>query len=170
MKKAWKARDEEGVSLLIAVILTVAITVSLAAVLFALSERENDYRHYNNAPVGSLSFNNMSSTSVKITFGTFSPNPNLMDIKIIITNNSDTSDRIELSFANPPDAGTINMVATGGASATYTDFYFQDSTINTGDYIIIDGLHPKTTYSVIVFHYPTESLCQLAGTTTFTLE
>lgn len=166
MKKAWKKNDE-GVSPVIATILMVAITVVLAAVLYVMvmGIRPPD----DMPPAGSIMFDVQSQTSVKIDFGTFSPTPAPMEIKVIITNTSDATDVVELTFSGPPDATTVNMIATGGASATYTDLNYNSNTINSGDFIVVDGLKPHTSYKVVLFHYGTQSACSLVGDTTFNL-
>jgi flagellin-like protein len=168
MKKIWKTRSEEGVSPVIATILMVAITVVLAAVLYVMVIGMTPGGD-GTPPPGSVTFDVESSTSVRVNFGTFSPAPPPMAIKVIITNNSDAADTVELTFANAPDAGTIDMVATGGALATYTDMNYQGNAVNSGDFIIVDNLDPRTSYSVAIYHYPSDSVCTLAGDTSFNL-
>jgi FlaG/FlaF family flagellin (archaellin) len=168
MKKTWKARDEEGISALIGLVLLVGISMVLAMVLYTMVLTPPIADRF--APAGTLAFEVTGPSSVNITFGTFSQNPKPIDIKLIITNNSDTTDSHELWFTSVPNASSVNMNTTGDVSATYTDLNYMGNTINAGDYIIVDGLGAHTTYSVMVFHYPSDSLCQLAGVTTFTLE
>jgi len=168
MKKIWKTRTEEGVSPVIATILMVAITVVLAAVLYVMVIGMVPNVD-GTTPVGALTMEVQSSTSVTIIFGKFQPEPEPMFIKVRITNNSDIADVIVLSFTNAPNAGTVDMVATGVASATYTDLNYQGNKINSGDFIIVDGLSPHTSYTVSIYHAPTESLCQIAGATDFNL-
>jgi flagellin-like protein len=167
MKKIWKTRTEEGVSPVIATILMVAITVVLAAVLYVMViniRPPNDI-----PPAGSIMFDVQSQTEVEIGFGTFSPTPAPMEIKVIITNISDRTDVVELTFSGAPDATTVEMGATGGATATYTDLNYNSQELNSGDFIVVDGLHSHTTYEVILFHYDTNSVCSLIGDTSFNL-
>jgi flagellin-like protein len=168
MKKIWKQRSEEGVSPVIATILMVAITVVLAAVLYVMVIQMGGGPPPT-PPAGTITLDAKGSTGVKMTFGTFSPVPAPTDIKVIITNNSDEADTTELTFANPPDTSSVDMAATNGASATYTDMNYQGNAINSGDFIIVSGLGEHTTYTVSIFYYKTDSLCSLVGDTTFIL-
>lgn len=168
MKKIWSVRKEkEGVSPVIATILMVAITVVLAAVLYVMvmNIRPPD----DIPPAGSIMLDVQSQSSVEIGFGTFSPTPAPIEIKAIITNITDKTDIVELTFSGMPGASTVDMVATGGASATYTDLNYNSQELNSGDFIIVEGLHPHTTYEVILFHYETNSVCSLVGDTTFNI-
>lgn len=166
MKKIWKT--EEGVSPVIATILMVAITVVLAAVLYVMVIGMTPPDGHQ-APAGAITFNVKSATSVEIDFGTFSPTPTPTAIKIIITNNSDAGNTYELTFANAPDAAAVDMLATGGASAVYTDMNYNGNAVNSGDFITVDGLGPHTSYTVKIYHYGSDSLCSLVGETTFNL-
>jgi len=167
MKKTWK-RNDEGVSPVIATILMVAITVVLAAVLYVMvigmTPPDNRF-----PPAGSVSFDVRNSTGVRINFGAFSPTPAPMDIKLILTNRSNAADTVELSFSQAPDAATVNMVATNGATATYTDMNYLGNLVNSGDFILVSGLGPGTTYELVIYHYPTDSQCSLVGADSFNL-
>jgi flagellin-like protein len=168
MKKTWKTREEDsGVSPVIATILMVAITVVLAAVLYVMVVGITPPEDV--APAGSLTFDVEDTTSARINFGTFSPTPAPMDIKVIVTNTSDAADVVELSFAVAPNAATVEMTASNGATATYTDMNYIGNAINSGDFISVSGLHAKTTYEVKLFHYGTQSVCTLIGDRDFNL-
>ncbi len=168
MKKIWKRRNEEGVSPVIATILMVAITVVLAAVLYVMVIGLVDDDR-GRTPAGALSVDVRGATEVLITFGLFDPAPEPLDIKVRITNNSDLADVIEFSFGGVPGAETVDMVATGGASATYTDMNYNGNEVNSGDYIVAHGLNPHTSYKIDIYFSPTQSLCQIAGNTDFNL-
>ncbi len=168
MRKIWKQRNEEGVSPVIATILMVAITVVLAAVLYVMviGLVDNDGRR---TPAGALAVDVRDASEVLITFGLFDPEPKPLDIKVRLTNNSDLTDVVELSFAGAPDAQTVDMVATQGVTATYTDMNYNGNEINSGDYIVMGGLNPQTSYKVDVYYSPSQSLCQIAGDTDFNM-
>jgi flagellin-like protein len=168
MKKIWKQRSEEGVSPVIATILMVAITVVLAAVLYVMVIQMGN-KPPTPPPAGSLQFDVQSSTGVTITFGAFSPIPKPMDVKIMITNNSDATDIVDLTFSGAPDASTVDMLATNGAAATYTDMNYNGNTINAGDFISVCNLGPHTSYTVKIYDYTKDSLCTLVGDDTFIL-
>lgn len=153
--------------IVIAVVVTViVVTVVLAAVLYVMVIGFSD-GGYVSAPVGSLSgISVLDSTSARITFGTFSPVPEPMDIKVIITN-SFTYETHTLSFPSQPYSSTTTMYATGGITATYTDLNYAGNSVNAGDYIIVSGLDSGRTYTIEIFHIPSDSLCSLVGQTSF---
>jgi hypothetical protein len=128
------------------------------------------------SPHAKLQFDVQSSTSVKIIFieiiaGRLSSyNPPPSDIKLIITNTSNQSDVVEIYLQNPPDASTVRMSATGGASAEYTDMNFQENEVNKNDFIVVSNLGQHTTYSVIIYEYSWDSSLRLDEPTTFTLD
>ena len=164
MRKVYKKRDEDAVSPVIATILMVAITVVLAAVLYVMvigmSEGSGD-----SAPVGAMaSMTADSTTSATLTFSTFAPVPAPMDVKIILTPNTGTP--VELSFPTAPTNGSFEMTYTGG-DAVYYDMNFGGNAINSGDRITVDGLTPATSYTISIYHYPSDSVCSMTGDTTF---
>ncbi|MDO9537356.1 MAG: type IV pilin N-terminal domain-containing protein [Thermoplasmata archaeon] len=171
MRKVYKKREEDAVSPVIATILMVAITVVLAAVLYVMvigmSGGTTD-----TAPAGAVTFDPISGTSEKITFGTFSPVPAPMNIKVIITNNSAGGGVIELVFPTAPSASPFDMGATGGTgtsglAATYTDTNFAGNAVNAGDFITVTGIGEHTSYTVTIYHYGSDSLCSMVGSTSF---
>lgn len=121
-------------------------------------------------PAGSLNITIEDSNMVRITFQTFSPRPDPQDIKVIIENTSDSSDLAEIWFGQIPDDATVQMNTSEGITAYYTDLNYLGNEINAGDYIIVDGLNPKTGYRVLIYYYPTDSLCPLVGDTSFELD
>jgi flagellin-like protein len=162
MKRIWKKDD--AVSPVIATILMVAITVVLAAVLYVMVIGFGGGG--SQAPPGNFSpITVTSNVNATLTFGTFNPVPKPMDIKIILTPTGGTP--TELSFAGAPTATATIMTSTGAIGGTYTDMNYQGNAINNGDYIAVTGLTPSTTYTISVYHFPSDSLCPLTGVTTF---
>ena len=174
MKKVYKMRDEENaVSPVIATILMVAITVVLAAVLYVMvigmSEGSGD-----TAPVGTMaSMSATSSTNATLTFSTFAPVPAPMDVKIILTPSDTTEKTAELTFSTAPTATNPDMTVTGldvtivGYGATYSDLNYGGNTINSGVYINVVRLTPGLTYTLSIYHYPSDSVCSMTGSLTF---
>jgi flagellin-like protein len=166
MKRIWKIRkDDEAVSPVIATILMVAITVVLAAVLYVMVIGFGGGG--SQAPPGNFSpITVTSSTTATLTFGTFNPVPKPMDIKVIITPTGGT--QTEFSFPTAPTTATTIMTSsTSGVGANYTDMNYQGNAVNSGDYVNVWGLSPSTTYTISVYHFPSDSLCPLTGQTTF---
>jgi flagellin-like protein len=168
MKLAYKKNDE-AVSPVIATILMVAITVVLAAVLYVMVIGMGGGGGAT-APAGSVTFDIVSNESAKIQFGTFSPVPAPMDVKVILTPSAGSI--VELSFPAQPTATAPDMTVTPSASgiaAEYIDMNYAGNAVNSGDYILVDGLTPSTAYTVTIYHYDSDSLCSLVGQTTFSL-
>jgi flagellin-like protein len=166
MKRIWKIRkDDEAVSPVIATILMVAITVVLAAVLYVMVIGFGGGG--SQAPPGNFSpITVTSNTSATLTFGTFNPVPKPMDIKVILTPSGGTP--TELSFPSAPSSSQTTLTSTpAGITATYTDMNYQGNSVNSGDYISVSNLATGTTYTISVYHYPSDSLCPLTGQTTF---
>lgn len=169
MRKVYKKRNEDAVSPVIATILMVAITVVLAAVLYVMvigmSEGSGDI-----APVGTMaSMTATANDAATLTFGSFAPIPAPMDLKIILTPSGSNASAatVELTFPNAPTASDTDMTETAGAVAVYTDLNYGGNAINSGDYIKITGLSGGTTYTISIFHYPSDSVCSMTGTTSF---
>ena len=169
MKRIWKTRrNEEAVSPVIATILMVAITVVLAAVLYVMVIGFGGGGQ--NAPPGNFSpITVQSNTQVKITFGTFSPIPKPMDMKVILTPAVGTVATVELPFSSQPVIADTNISwgADAGEYAIYHDFNYQGNQINSGDYFTVYGLTANTNYEIAVYHAPSQSLCPLPGQTPF---
>jgi flagellin-like protein len=173
MKKVYKKREEDAVSPVIATILMVAITVVLAAVLYVMVIGMGGGAG-ESAPVGTMS--NMQATSrwnATLTFGQFAPIPAPMDIRVRLTDGT-TGDIITLSFPNQPTADQTTLTATGlvdpawgTASAVYTDLNYAGNAVNSGDAIKVIGLTPGRTYTISIYHVPTDSLCSMTGSLTF---
>ena len=164
MRKVYKKRNEDAVSPVIATILMVAITVVLAAVLYVMvigmSEGSGD-----TAPVGTMaSMTATANDAATLTFGSFAPIPAPMDLKIILTPSTGTP--LEYTFSSIPGSGNVSMTASAG-TANYYDTNYGGNAINSGDYIKITGLSGGTTYTISIFHYPSDSVCSMTGTTSF---
>lgn len=174
MKNTWNIRKkEDAVSPVIATILMVAITVVLAAVLYVMVIGFGGTS--DTAPSGSFSSLKQTTLdttvtpntwSATLTFSRFNPSPPLLDLRIILTNNSDATDVVTMTMVSAPNAQTSTMTVSGATGATYTDLAFAGNEVNSGDYIIVSGLHRQTTYTVSVFHIPSSETCTLAGGTT----
>ena len=166
MRKVYKKRDEDAVSPVIATILMVAITVVLAAVLYVMvigmSEGSGD-----TAPVGAMaSMTATSNSTATLTFRTFSPVPPPMDNKVVLTP-SDGGTTYEYSFPNAPTAADTTMTATAGTTGVYTDQNYGGNAISSGDYLKVTGLTSGITYTISIFHFPSDSVCSMTGDVTF---
>ena len=65
---------------------------------------------------------------------------------------------------------TVNGVATPPTApwGVYTDNNYAGNAINSGDYLVLTGLDAGTAYTLTIFHFNSDSLCSLVGSTTFT--
>ena len=172
MKNTWNIRKkEDAVSPVIATILMVAITVVLAAVLYVMVIGFGGTS--DTAPSGS--FQSLKTTSLDastntwnatITFSRFNPAPPMMDLRITLTNNSDAADVVTMTMVSAPTTTTQIMTVTGATYAAYVDPAFAGNEVNSGDSIVVRGLHRGTTYTISVFHIPSSEACTLAGGTT----
>ncbi len=167
-KKSHKYWENEGVTALQMSILVVSFMLLIASVF--IYQSRDDIIIEENWPVGSLEITVENTTDVKITFGAFFPLPEPMEMKFIIETTTGDFNHTELWFTQPPDNQTVIMGTTEGITATYSDLNYLGNTINSGDYIRIEGLMPHTGYRLLVYHYPTQSLCLIAGETLFYLE
>jgi flagellin-like protein len=162
MKKVWKNKDE-AVSPVIATILMVAITVVLAAVLYVMVIGFGTGGQ--STPAGA--WNTVEATgrtTGKLTFGQFTTTTEPMDIKIFVKTGGSTA---EISWPNAPTAQNASITCTGiaGVTASYFDYAYAGNAINSGDYIQIWGLTAGTTYTIEVFHIPSESTVSMTGDT-----
>jgi flagellin-like protein len=161
-KRSWCQR---GVSPVIATILMVAITVVLAAVLYVMVIGLGGSGGTEITPGGSwTAMDPQNNNTVKLIFGSFTSTVAPMDLVLYLRCSNDTT---TLSFSGAPTTGTENMVVSGYNSttitATYTDNAWSSNSVNGGDYITVTGLDPGKSYSVEVFHYPSESIVAMAG-------
>ncbi len=147
---------------IVAVIAIIAIVAVIAVVILLMFAGGSD------SPDGSMaSMTATSSTTAKLTFGTFSPVPELIDIKVILT--PETGTAIEYWFAAPPETATTTLEATTGTAVHVEIAYDGANALNCGEYFDITGLEPGMAYTISVFHYPTDGFCSLTGDVTFTM-
>jgi flagellin-like protein len=164
MKLKWK---EDAVSPVIATILMVAITVVLAAVLYVMVIGMGGSAVVQ-TPVGSWQkMDTLSKTSVSMTFGQFQPNVEPFDVRLIVE--SQTGYIFNLTFPSLNiDDDNYTMSCDGvGITAYYYDLNPGGRLINAGDHIQIYGLNTFTVYEVKIYHYPSDSIVQMAGDTSF---
>jgi archaeal type IV pilus assembly protein PilA len=166
MKLKWK---DEAVSPVIATILMVAITVVLAAVLYVMViGMGGGGGTITQAPVGNWQdMSPTTSTSAKMVFGSFSPSPQLLDLRIIV---QDANGAVfNLSWSGSTLAsGNVSMVCDNpNVKAFYHDYNPSAGVIGSGDFIELYGLDSFTYYYTSIFHYPSDSIIQMAGDTTF---
>lgn len=165
MKLKWK---EDAVSPVIATILMVAITVVLAAVLYVMVIGMSGGGSLVPTPVGSWqAMDPTSNHSGKMVFGSFSPEVHAFDMKILVEGNSGQQFNFTWSDLTFSDSNYTLNCDGAGITAFYYDTHPEGGLINAGDYIEVFGLEPFTVYTVRVFHYPSDSICQMAGDTSF---
>ena len=154
--------------IVIAVVVTViVVTVVLAAVLYVMVIGfGGSSGGYVSAPAGSLSsISVLDSTSARITFGAFTSTVQPTDLRIMLTDSYGTT--YTMSFPYQPYSDTTTLYTTYGMTATYTDLNYAGNSVNSGDYITVSGLDSGTTYTVSIFHIPSDSMCSLVGQTSF---
>ena len=164
MKLKWK---EDAVSPVIATILMVAITVVLAAVLYVMVIGMGGSAVVQ-TPVGNWQdMAPITNHSAKITFGTIEPTPELMDLKIIFTDENGLMFNVSWPGALL-EGGNVTL---NSDDSSFTVYYHDTNPaggyIGGGDYIEIYGLDVFTYYYVQIFHYPSDSIVQMAGKTSF---
>lgn len=159
MKKIWKKDD--AVSPVIATILMVAITVVLAAVLYVMVIGFGTGS--DSTPAGAWSdVAATSSTTAKLTFGSFTTDVNPIDLRIYVTENSVNSSVISFPDNSPTTLTWTGTVPTG-ATAVYFDYNSAGGLVNSGDYITLTGLQSGAQYSFEVFHVPTDATVSMTG-------
>ena len=163
MKLKWK---EEAVSPVIATILMVAITVVLAAVLYVMVIGMGGDA-ITPSPVGSWrSTDVVTNSSVQITFGDFQPEVTPLEIKVFLIDENET--RFDLSWSTAVDSDNYTLTSDNeDIEAYYYDLNFVNGQIGAGDNIVIYGLEPLTNYRLNVFHYPSDTIIDMAGDTSF---
>ena len=158
MKKIWKKDD--AVSPVIATILMVAITVVLAAVLYVMVIGFGTGN--TSTPAGAWSdVAATSSTTAKLTFGSFTTDVKPIDLRIYVTENAVNSSVISFP-SNQPTALTWST-PPAGATAVYFDYNQAGELVNSGDYITLTGLQSGAQYSFEVFHVPTDATVSMTG-------
>jgi flagellin-like protein len=130
MKKIW--RNEEGVSPVIAVILMVAITVVLAAVLYVMVS--GMMGGTTTAPTGALDFDEKSIGNYTGGIVSLSDEVKLTDASVTIIDNTDSSSASQ----GPPLVSGQSLAAGGGMTLKYTDTNANQK-IDAGDVWTIIG-------------------------------
>ena len=118
---------------------------------------------YTSTPAGSLvNVEALSSTSGKFTFGAFTENIEPTDIIIFI---SDGTTTYELNFNGALSSQTTDLIVSpsGTLQAEYFDYNYAGNQINSGDYITLTGLTSGTTYTIELFHIPSDATIALVG-------
>ena len=118
--------------------------------------------HSVSTPVGSwVSIEDTSTTEGKLTFGTFSDSVEPIDIKIFV---SDGSTTYEINFNDALSSQTTDLtVSPSGIQAEYYDYNYAGNQINSGDYITLTGLTSGTTYTIELFHIPSDAVIFMVG-------
>jgi flagellin-like protein len=156
MKAVRKLSDDrEAVSPVIAVILMVAITVVLAAVLYVMVGGLISGPG-TTTPTGQLTASSVNATASKVTFTSLSPETKWDDCRLRLTDNSGNSHTWSLTYS----AGSVN-VATQGGSADFggahvvmmtIDEVAGTNKISQGDSATIFYLEAGRTYTATLIH------------------
>lgn len=167
MKLKWKAQaKDEAVSPVIATILMVAITVVLASVLYIMVIGMGGDA-ITPTPVGGWrSMNVITNSSASMVFGDFLPEVIPTEIKIIMED--ENGNMFNLTWPSIVDTDNYTLSSD---DSDFTAYYFDlnpdRGQVGGGDYIMLYGLKPLTNYHVRVFHYPSESVLDMAGDKSF---
>lgn len=152
--------DKDAVSPVIAVILMVAITVVLAAVLYVMVGNlisPDD----NRPPAGNMSGDYVSATSHALSFTSLSPTTGWEEVRLRLTNKTTgSSDSVIWSFEQVGGVmvGTVHSGSDDFGGTTITidvDEVAGNRQINLGDSVTIAGLFPGGTYEAKLFHIET---------------
>ena len=161
-------KDETGkiigiVVVIIAIIL--AISIILPAILYVMVIGFDGGGGVEYSPAGAWSqVIAESSTSAKLTFGGFTVDISPEDIEIYIEVNGTREGFITYAGDFSDNLEEMDWImGPMGAEAEYWDFNPQGETINSGDYIRLNGLMPDTDYSVEVFHIPSGTIISMSG-------
>lgn len=153
--QAYKA-DEEAVSPVVGVILMVAITVVLAAVVFVLVN--NLGKGTEKAPSLGAS---ADSTNQRINIGTAEPGHNWLEfdlkadqaLKFDLNGDATAADTQAITAGGSTDAGLVGEAVTGG---DYFDFC-GDGGIRTN--VVVQVIHVATNTEVYKTTFPTIAAC-----------
>ncbi len=151
MKKIWNVRKQkEAVSPVIATILMVAITVVLAAVLYAMVMIDPPPPPPQMGNIDSADL--LTNTSVAICFGEFTGTAKPTELKLILEDRN--TDRIALTWSGIPDSEDYGMRSSRqGVTATYRDWYPEGNEINVGDSVVVAGLDLGQSYEIKLVTY-----------------
>ena len=160
MKDVRYIRKEKGVSPVIATILMVAITVVLAATVYIMVSGLGTTT--TQQITGNFASKEMvDSDTWKLTFSTFNPETSIKNLKISISDGTNTA---TVQFSD--DSNGASQTASLG-SATITIYYYDladNHKINTGDYLLIDGVSTGTTYTVTILDSEGNQICSVSFT------
>ena len=99
-----------------------------------------------------------------ITFGTFTTDISIYDIKIFIKVNGTYTGSIFWDYADDNEVKWID--GPEGATVAFDDGGDIEK-INNGDHLTLGGLSPNTHYDFEIFHIPSESTVHMTGTADF---
>ncbi len=152
MKKMWK-KNTKAVSPVIATILMVAITVVLAAVLYVMVMGFGG--DGGSTPSGSFTAVQKIDNKEKVIFGQITPDTNITELKIVVTNSS--SDSSTTSTFTTNDGKSFDESPQTDIGLSYVDLA-KDGKISVGDYLEITGCQTGHTYTVSMIFTETGDL------------
>jgi len=164
-----KNENDSGVSVIIATILMVAVTVVLAGVLYVMVIGIGSGGTEDLTPLGSWNSSTpVNSTTAKLVFGDFSSDVDVIDLRIYLYEGNST-DFTTIIIPSPLSTQDTSCIVGGHNStsidALYSDYGWTNNHINAGDYLKITGLTPGKYYTVAVFHEPSQSIVSMTGAT-----
>lgn len=164
-----KIRNSDGVSVIIATILMVAVTVVLAGVLYVMIVGIGGGSTDDMAPLGSWNSSNpVNSTSASMVFGDFTTEVSVIDLKIYLYEGNGAN-FTTIIIPTPLTAQQTSCVVGGhnasAIDAVYSDYGWTSNHINAGDTLTITGLNPGSYYTIKVFHEPSQSIVSMTGAT-----
>lgn len=118
-----------------------------------------------------VSVNNLSSTSVRITFGDTYRGNSASGLQFFLEPRNQY-EYIRISWPEQMNGLSVSMICIpNNITATYHGQEENQNTpvINSGDYLIISNLQPGETYQLRVFNTYTESTIPVTGQTQFTV-
>ncbi|MDD1755553.1 MAG: type IV pilin N-terminal domain-containing protein [Methanomassiliicoccales archaeon] len=153
MKKIWKMK-KDAVSPVIATILMVAITVVLAAVLYVMVMGFGGPTE--STPTGAFTqTQKLSATTEKVQFGVITPTTNWDQVKIIVSDGTNSETYVYASGAYTVVTSTV-VAVTGIAPVNLGG----DAAISNGDSITITltaATTPAVSYTVTMLYTPTNA-------------
>jgi flagellin-like protein len=165
MRLKWK---NEAVSPVIATILMVAITVVLAAVLYVMVvNMSSGGGAMSPTPVGSWrSMEPTGNTSATLIFGNFQPEVDPIEFRLIIEDENGNIFNLSWTSSILSDNVTLSC-DDDNIVAYYSDLNPEGGQVGGGDYIKLYNLEPYTYYFVKLYHYPSDSVINMLGDTSF---
>jgi flagellin-like protein len=150
-----KMENDSGVSVIIATILMVAVTVVLAGVLYVMVIGIGGGGTEDLTPLGSWNASTpVNRTTAKLVFGDFSTDVDVIDLRIYIYEGNST-DYTAIIIPSPLSAQDTPCAVSGHNSssidAIYTDYGWTSNHVNAGDYLTLI-LHRKSVPFAIPIH------------------